>query len=191
MLEKLSIENLNYIIGFLQTDGSHSEQTRNRWKIQIELNHKDIDILEKIFPKIDSFQKGGQINIIPGGAVQAHKHNLTDISDIYENITKKGIPVVVYEEGNNITQTAEVETSEVILYKELTDKLENLREKNNKESQLEAGKILAIELIKNTINYSKEYRDILKTKKLLFSAVAEWAWLFARSRKNWVQKKLL
>jgi len=48
MLEKLSIENLNYIIGFLQTDGSHSEQTRNRGKIQIELNHKDIDILEKI-----------------------------------------------------------------------------------------------------------------------------------------------
>lgn len=48
MLEKLSTENLNYIIGFLQTDGHHSVQTRNRGKIQIELNYKDIDILEKI-----------------------------------------------------------------------------------------------------------------------------------------------
>ena len=125
-----------------------------------------INILEEIFPEINSFQKGGQINIIPGGALHAHKHNLVEVSDIYKNVTKKGIPVVIYEEGNNITQTAEVETSEVILHKELTDKLEELREINTKESQLQAGKLLATELIKNTINYSKEYRDILKTKKL-------------------------
>lgn len=125
-----------------------------------------INILEEIFPEINSFQKGGQINIIPGGALHAHKHNLIEVSDIYKNVTKKGIPVVIYEEGNTITQTAEVETSEVILHKELTDKLEELREINTKESQLQAGKLLATELIKNTINYSKEYRDILKTKKL-------------------------
>ena len=125
-----------------------------------------INILEEIFPEINSFQKGGQINIIPGGALHAHKHNLIEVSDIYKNVTKKGIPVVIYEEGNTITQTAEVETSEVILHKELTDKLEELREINTKESQLKAGKLLATELIKNTINYSKEYRDILKTKKL-------------------------
>lgn len=48
MLDKINAENLNYIIGFLQTDGHHSEQTRNRGKIQIELNYKDKDILEKI-----------------------------------------------------------------------------------------------------------------------------------------------
>ena len=53
-----------------------------------------------------------------------------------------------------------------VLVKELTDKLEELRKINTKESQLQAGKLLATELIKNTINYSKEYRDILKTKKL-------------------------
>lgn len=48
MLNEINAENLNYIIGLLQTDGHHSEQTRNRGKIQIELNYKDIDILEKI-----------------------------------------------------------------------------------------------------------------------------------------------
>lgn len=48
MLEKLSSENLNYIIGFLQGDGHHSEKTRNRGRISIELNHRDIDILNKI-----------------------------------------------------------------------------------------------------------------------------------------------
>lgn len=48
MLNKLSDENLNYIIGFLQGDGHHSESTRNRGKIRLELNHRDLDVLEKI-----------------------------------------------------------------------------------------------------------------------------------------------
>lgn len=48
MLDKLSVENLNYIIGFFQGDGNHTENTRNRGRISVELNHRDIDILEKI-----------------------------------------------------------------------------------------------------------------------------------------------
>lgn len=48
MLEKLSTENLNYIIGFLQGDGHHGENTRNRGKIHIKLSEKDIDILDKL-----------------------------------------------------------------------------------------------------------------------------------------------
>jgi hypothetical protein len=36
------------MIGFLQGDGHHSEDTRNRGKIRIELNHRDIEILKKI-----------------------------------------------------------------------------------------------------------------------------------------------
>lgn len=48
MLEKLNSENLNYIIGFLQGDGHHSENTRNRGKIHIKLSEKDIDILDKL-----------------------------------------------------------------------------------------------------------------------------------------------
>lgn len=48
MLEKINAENLNYIIGFLQGDGHHTESTRNRGNLSIELNHRDIDILEKI-----------------------------------------------------------------------------------------------------------------------------------------------
>lgn len=48
MLEKINAENLNYMIGFLQADGHHEESPRNGGKIRIELNHRDIDILEKI-----------------------------------------------------------------------------------------------------------------------------------------------
>jgi hypothetical protein len=48
MLEKLTPEEHSYLIGFLQGDGSHSKQTRNRGKIVIEIAKQDIDILDKI-----------------------------------------------------------------------------------------------------------------------------------------------
>lgn len=116
--------------------------------------------------KVDEFKNGGTINIIPGGTLHAHKHHLEEVSDIYSDITTKGMPVVVYDEKGVPTQTAEIETSEVILHIKLTETLEKLKKLDTKESQIEAGKILAKELIKNTINYSKEYTDTLKTKKL-------------------------
>jgi len=48
MLELLTPEEKSYIIGFLQGDGSHSESTRNRGKVSIELSSRDVDILDKI-----------------------------------------------------------------------------------------------------------------------------------------------
>lgn len=48
MLEKLNAEEVSYLIGFLQGDGHHGEDTRNRGKIRIKLAEKDIDILNKL-----------------------------------------------------------------------------------------------------------------------------------------------
>jgi hypothetical protein len=36
----------SYIVAFLQSDGHHSEGTRNKGRIQVELNIRDVDILE-------------------------------------------------------------------------------------------------------------------------------------------------
>jgi len=47
-MEKLSLEQTSYLIGFLHSDGHLYETTRNRGKVSIELNIKDIDILYKI-----------------------------------------------------------------------------------------------------------------------------------------------
>jgi hypothetical protein len=47
-MEKLSREQLSYIIGFLHSDGHLYETTRNRGKISIELNIRDMDILLKL-----------------------------------------------------------------------------------------------------------------------------------------------
>lgn len=124
------------------------------------------ELLCKFKPKVDEYKDGGSINVIPGGKLHAHKHNMTEVSEIYENVTSKGMPVVVYDENGLPEQTAEIETSEVIFRKELTDAIEKLRKSRDQKSEIEAGKLLAYELIKKTINYSNEYTDIHKTSKI-------------------------
>ena len=66
------------------------------------------------------------MNLIPEGSLHARKHNL----DI-DGITKKGIPVVS-EEIDGVSQHAEIEVNEIILHKELTERLEKLKEKYDK-----------------------------------------------------------
>lgn len=105
------------------------------------------------------FKDGGQLNVIPEGALHAHKHNLEEINDdLKGNITHKGIPVVSIDENGNIEQQAEVERNELILNKETTDAIEELRSKYNNETSTseklkiaeEAGTIFANSLIENT-----------------------------------------
>ena len=100
------------------------------------------------------FQQGGSINIIPEGALHAHKHNMD-----MEGITPKGIPVVSNKEGSEVEQQAEIEREEIIFRLEVTKKLEELEEKyyNEETSQrekdeyaLEAGKLLVEEILYNT-----------------------------------------
>lgn len=46
--EFITEEEYSYILGFLHGDGTYSETTRDRGRIQVELSIKDIDILNKI-----------------------------------------------------------------------------------------------------------------------------------------------
>lgn len=100
------------------------------------------------------FQQGGSINIIPEGALHAHKHNMD-----MEGITPKGIPVVSNKEGGEVEQQAEIEREEIIFRLEVTKKLEELEEKyydeetsqrEKDECALEAGKLLVEEILYNT-----------------------------------------
>lgn len=104
---------------------------------------------------VPEFQEGGSINVIPEGALHARKHNMD-----MEGITKKGIPVVADDNGE-IKQQAEIEKEEIIFRLEVTKKLEELQKKyyNEETSQkekdecaLEAGKLLAQEIIHNTVD---------------------------------------
>ena len=106
--------------------------------------------------KPTKYKEGGSINVIPEGALHARKHNMD-----MEGITKKGIPVV----DNNGVQQAEIERSEIIYRKSITEELEKLckiyydesiaKEEKDKIA-LEAGKLLVKETLYNTIDNTKE-----------------------------------
>lgn len=102
------------------------------------------------------FQQGGSINIIPEGALHAHKHNMD-----MEGITPKGIPVVSNKEGGEVEQQAEIEREEIIYRKAVTEELEKLckiyyseetSQKEKDEAALKAGKLLVKETLYNTID---------------------------------------
>ena len=96
-----------------------------------------------------SFKQGGQMNVIPEGALHARKNNMEGAG---EDFTSKGIPVV----DNNGEQQAEIEKNEVIFNKDLTDFLEENMKKYNEENSdkdaiaIKVGKRLAKELLTNT-----------------------------------------
>jgi len=114
---------------------------------------------------IELDKKGGDVNVIPSGALHARINNLEDTND---EMTKKGIPVIniakkgdvlefekdgktpkVLAVGGEVIQHAEIERDEVILHLSLTNQLEKLKKNNTLESAIEAGKLLSKELMEN------------------------------------------
>lgn len=103
-----------------------------------------------------SFRQGGKMNVIPEGALHARLHHM----DV-DGITKKGIPVITKEAGGEIVQHAEIERDEIIFTKEVTEKLEELYKKGTDEAAIEAGKILAREIMENTQDNTGLMKTIL------------------------------
>lgn len=99
-----------------------------------------------------AFKQGGQMSVIPEGALHARKNNMELAKE--GGVTSKGVPVV----DNNGEQQAEIERNEIIFRKEITDKMEELYKKYNSsesssekdEIAIKMGKILTCEITKNT-----------------------------------------
>ena len=98
------------------------------------------------------FKQGGQMNVIPEGALHARKNNMEGAG---EDFTAKGIPVV----DNNGEQQAEIEKEEWTMTKELTDDVEkwykeyykkDISEKDKDELAIKCGKRITKELLHNT-----------------------------------------
>ena len=109
---------------------------------------------------IQSFLNGGvigiDVNVIPEGKYHAHKNHLGEISEEFEDLTKKGIPVVAHAEGGEIEQVAEIEKMEIIFRLEVTEKLEELAKDGSEDAMIEAGKLVAYEIMENTQDNSGE-----------------------------------
>lgn len=103
---------------------------------------------------IPEFQKGGKLgidtNIIVEGSYHAHKNHLDEINPELGDMTPKGIPVATPNEDGSKTQVAEIERKELILTKELTNKIEALYKDGSEEAMIEAGMLFADELFNNT-----------------------------------------
>jgi hypothetical protein len=113
------------------------------------------------------FKEGGQLNVIPDGALHARKNNYE--GNLGEAVTNKGIPVVTYGDKDKITQHAEIERDEIIFTKDTTDRLESYyKQYNEAESEaskdaisVECGKFLANEIMENT----DDRTNLIKTIK--------------------------
>jgi hypothetical protein len=104
--------------------------------------------LKKLKCKVNLEKEVPEKNVIPSGALHARKNNLPD--EIAKHVTTKGIPVVTKEEGGEFKQHAEIEHSEIIFTKKVTNKLEALLAKGDDEAAIAAGKLLAFEILENT-----------------------------------------
>lgn len=101
--------------------------------------------------ELEAFKQGGQMSVIPEGALHARKNNMEGAG---EDFTAKGIPVL----DNQGEQQAEIERDEIIFRKQVTDKIEELYKKYNSEEStskkdeiaIEMGKIITCEIVKHT-----------------------------------------
>lgn len=73
---------------------------------------------------VQKFAEGG--SILPVG--QRHKtlHHMDELGEQFEDLTRKGIPVVTVDESGDMVQVAEIECSEWTTSKSLTDEIEAL-----------------------------------------------------------------
>lgn len=112
--------------------------------------------------KLEDIKVSKEENVLPTGELHKNKHDLD-----LDNITEKGIPVVVVDDDSaetfeevkaqedSVQQQAEVEALEIIFNKELTDYLEENHKKvkdleNPEELLIEVGKRLTKEILQNT-----------------------------------------
>lgn len=137
----------------------NNQNFRNRYRLDKSGDqYKYIPIDPDIYDSndfIESYRKGGAFNVIPEGALHKNKHHLEEIDEKYKKVTHKGIPVITENSDGGIVQHAEVEKEEIIFRYEVTKKLEELNKKGTDEAAIEAGKLLVEEILRNTIDNTK------------------------------------
>lgn len=125
------------------------------------------EALSKEFPEaslnitdeVRAFKEGGKVNsrdmnVIPDGALHARLNHMDN-----KDFTKKGIPVVA-KDGDKLEQTAEIERNEIIFNLSVTNKLEELMKDGSAKAALEAGKLLAEEILHNTIDNTGLIKEV-------------------------------
>lgn len=148
------------------TKNLQKEDTQEQINIQKEPS--EIESIKE--DNVEAFKQGGQMNVIPEGALHARKNNMEGAG---EDFTAKGIPVI----DNNGEQQAEIERNEVIFNHSTTTKLEELykkfsntdNESEKSEIAIKAGKILTDELINNTQDNTGLIQEVAEKNNLKYN----------------------
>lgn len=138
---------------------SKNPQTEEKSIETIESNNKTIN------EEVETFKSGGQMNVIPDGALHCRKNNMELAKE--GEVTPKGIPVVS-EQGGEIQQQAEIEREEIIYSKSATDTIEKAYKqyketsdsKEQDEIAIKIGKFITKEIIENTQDNTGLIQDI-------------------------------
>ena len=143
--QDLAQQNLNRYIGtnYMNTQvGRHGMKIQSLEEIRELLKNRVVEELD-----VQKFAEGG--SILPVG--QRHKtlHHMSELGEQFEDLTRKGIPVVTVDESGDMVQVAEIECSEACFSKEVTDQLELLWKDGSEEAMIAAGKLIANEILYN------------------------------------------
>ena len=75
---------------------------------------------------------------------------MDELGEQFEDLTRKGIPVVTVDESGDMVQVAEIECSEWTISKSLTDEIEALWKDGSEEAMIECGKLVCEHLLRQT-----------------------------------------
>lgn len=146
----LAQQNMNRYAG---TNYMNMRMGRNGMKIQSLEEIREL-LKNRVVEELDvqKFAEGG--SLMPAGKLHKELSHINELGEQYEDLTRKGIPVVTLDEGGEIQQVAEVERDEWIWNLEFTQQIEALWKNGSEEAMIEAGKLLTEELLRNTDDIS-------------------------------------
>lgn len=148
--QDLAQQNLNRYAG---TNYMNMRMGRKGMKIQSLEEIREL-LKNRVIEELDvqKFAEGG--SLMPAGKLHKELSHINELGEQYEDLTRKGIPVVTLDEGGEIQQVAEVERDEWIWNLEFTQQIEALWRDGSEEAMIEAGKLLTEELLRNTDDIS-------------------------------------
>ncbi len=146
----LAQQNLNRYAGTNYMDmrmGRKGMKIQSLEEIRELLKNRVVEELD-----VQKFAEGG--SLMPAGKLHKELSHINELGEQYEDLTRKGIPVVTLDEGGALQQVAEVERDEWIWNLEFTQQIEALWKDGSEEAMIEAGKLLTEELLRNTDDIS-------------------------------------
>lgn len=148
--QDLAQQNLNRYAGtnYLNTQiGRKGMKIQSLEEIRELLKNRVVEELD-----VQKFAEGG--SLMPAGKLHKELSHINELGEQYEDLTRKGVPVVALDEGGELQQVAEVERDEWIWNLEFTQQIEALWKDGSEEAMIEAGKLLTEELLRNTDDIS-------------------------------------